>query len=197
MFATQMGKKLLLIAAAAGLFNLMAANANACDHANTAAQAHQGVFKTFSGVQSPLAARFGNGGLPAQNNSTTAAKTIVGMWDVKDYYQGQLVDEYFDTWHSDGNELFIDASNPIEDNVCQGIWMATGTRTYKLKHESWYFDTTGTLLGWAIFHDTATLSTDGNSWTGTEEILVYDLYGNLLFDITGDELQATRIVIDF
>src|SRR5271167_1070833 len=77
-------------------------------------------------------------GIAIAGTSASAEGTgITGLWDVRDYAQGYLIDEYFDTWHSDGNELFVDATNPAQDNVCQGIWKQVSPTSFKLKHVSW------------------------------------------------------------
>ncbi len=104
---------------------------------------------------------------------------VVGLWQVTDTYQGQPVDLYCDSWHADGNELFIDATNPAADNVCQGIWTATNGTTYKLKHMSWYFDDMGNVQGYVVFHDVVQLGSDKNTFSGSENVYVYDLKGNL------------------
>jgi hypothetical protein len=127
----------------------------------------------------------------------SAAPGMVGLWLVQLYYQGNLYDEYFDTWHSDGNELFIDATNPALDNVCQGLWKQMSPLTYKLKHVSWNFDPSGNPVGWADFHAVVQMSKDGNSFTGTEDVYIYDLNGNQVDKFEGGVLQATRIKIDF
>jgi len=193
---TLMKGLMLFVFASLGL-SLLTASAVACDHPKTAIQARQGILKTFTGTTSPLAAQLANGGIPVAPGKITAAATMTGLWHVKDYYQGDLIDEYFDTWHSDGNELFIDATNPAADNVCQGIWVPAGSLTFKLKHMSWYFDDSGNVLGYVVFQDLVTLAGDGNSWHGSENVYVYDMDGNLQGEYLGDELHATRITVDF
>ncbi len=122
---------------------------------------------------------------------------ITGLWNVTDTNGGQVVDRYFDSWHADGNELFIDATPPALDNVCQGIWKQVGRRTYKLKHVSWTFDQNGNNTGTAIFHDVVHISRDGQSFTGTEDVYLFDLNNNPVASFLGDELKATRITVDF
>jgi len=199
--------QLLVFFAVAAVCSLSTMRATACDHGKTVQDARSGILKkefqkanghSVQGAEADQAES-------RPQNSPGFFANIVGLWDVKDYYQGQLIDEYFDTWNSDGNELFIDATDPIEDNVCQGIWapapfaggQSTPSRTYKLKHVAWGFDDTGTLQYRAVFHDIITLSADGKSFTGTEDVYVYDLEGNLTSQYLGDVLQATRITIDF
>lgn len=118
--------------------------------------------------------------------------SIVGLWNLTFLYQGQVVDVAFDAWHQDGTEVLNDYTNPIEGNVCLGVWQQTGPRSYTLKHPSWYFDTNGNLLGTVVIHETITLSPDGNSFTGSYTDDVYDVSGNLLEALSG-QLEASRI----
>jgi len=181
---------LLVLVAAAACVSTLAPSAAACDRDKLARLASGGSLAanaTNSAGYSPSA----GAGLQGPSNS------IVGLWHVKDYAGDQLVDETFDTWHADGNELFIDATNPAFDNVCQGIWKQVSATTMKLKHISWIFDDNGNVSGTAVFHDWVTLSADGNSFNGTENVYVYDLDGNLIGEYDGDVLQATRITVDF
>jgi len=129
-----------------------------------------------------------------QNSSPTAASTasIVGLWKINFLSGGAIVDVAFDAWHSDGTEVLNDYTDPIESNVCLGVWQQTGTRAYKLKHPSWYFDTNGNLLGTVIIHESVSLSADGNSFSGPAVEDVYDTSGNLL-DVLTAQVMATRI----
>ncbi len=192
---TMRNRILVLVAAVACLFVQSAA---ACDRSKLLT-----MMKGIQANSNPAASGTSRPTAPAK--STPAAGTpsqsgvagVVGLWQVTDTYQGQVIDEYFDTWHADGNELFIDATNPVEDNVCQGIWTAAASNVYKLKHMAWYFDDSGNLQGWVIFHDVVQLGSDNNSFTGTEDVFVYDLNGNLVAEYDGDVLQATRVTVDF
>ena len=118
--------------------------------------------------------------------------SIVGLWKLTVTSGGQTVDVGFDAWHSDGTEILNDYTNPIEGNVCLGVWKQVGPRTYKLKHPSWFFDTTGTLLGTVVIRETVHLSADGNSYAGTYTYDIYDVSGAFVEELTG-ELSATRI----
>jgi len=208
MLSKAVRNKLLVFFAAAALCSFPTMRVTACDHGKTVQDARLGIFKKAFGQKADSRSAHGTEGDQAESsleNSSPAFANITGLWDVKDYYQGQLIDEYFDTWNSDGNEFFIDATDPIEGNVCQGTWLpvrfqggqSAPARTYKLKHEAWGFDDTGTLQYRAVFHDTITLSADGRSFTGTENVYVYDLDGNPTGQYLGDVLQGTRVTVDF
>jgi hypothetical protein len=124
-----------------------------------------------------------------------APVSIVGLWNLTFLSGGQVVDVAFDAWHSDGTEILNDYTNPIQGNVCLGVWEQTGPRTYKLKHPSWSFDTNGNLLGTVVIHETVTVSSGGDSFAGLYTYDVYDVAGNLLNVYTG-EVKATRIKPD-
>ena len=126
-------------------------------------------------------------------NASSSSATIVGLWNLNFISEGQVVDVAFDAWHSDGTEVLNDYTNPINGNVCLGVWTQTGPGAYKLKHPSWYFDGAGNLLGTVVIHENVRLGASGNSFTGTYTDDVYDTAGNLLVEYSGT-LQATRIV---
>ena len=210
MFNRAVRHRLLVFFASAALCGLLTTGATACDHGKTVQDARSGIFK--ASIQKAeghsVQGTKGDRGEPGPQNLPGIVPNITGLWDVKDYYQGQLIDEYFDTWMGDGNEFFIDATDPVEENVCQGTWLqapptfgqsapSAPYRTYKLKHVAWGFDDTGTLQYRAVFRDTITLSVDGKNFTGTEDVYIYDLEGNLTAQYLGDSLQATRITVDF
>ena len=104
-------------------------------------------------------------------------------------------DVAFDAWHSDGTEILNDYTNPIEGNVCLGVWQQTGIRTYKLKHPSWSFDSNGNLQGTVIIGEKITVSPDGKSYSGSYTYSIYDTSGNFLEQFTG-QIKATRIKPD-
>jgi hypothetical protein len=118
--------------------------------------------------------------------------TIVGLWHNVYSSGGEVVDEGFETYHADGTEMLVDLSPPATDNVCSGTWIQTGAFTYKLNHPSWYFDMDGNLLGMAVIKDSVTLDRDGNSFSGTETVDIYDLDGKLVNHLEGT-FKATRI----
>ena len=122
----------------------------------------------------------------------TSHPSIVGLWNLTVYSGTDVVDVAFDAWTSDGLEVLNDFTDPIEGNVCLGVYEQTGPRTYKLKHPSWYFDTAGTLQGTVVINEVVHLSKDGNSFTGTYADDIYDVNGVFQVELTGT-LSATRI----
>ena len=123
-----------------------------------------------------------------------SAIPIVGLWHVKYYSGGVEIDNAFDAWTSDGLEILNDYTDPIEDNVCLGVWSQSG-ETYRLRHPSWTFDTSGNLTGIAVIAELVTVASDGNSYSGTYSINLFDTAGNPVGTYQGT-LKAERITAD-
>jgi hypothetical protein len=142
---------------------------------------------------------------PAQEASPTTREdedndpSIVGFWHVLFSSGGQVFDEGFDQWHSDGLEILNDNALPVPangtGNVCLGVYKKTGPRTYKSKHPAWIFDATGTLVGTTVILETLIVDWSGNHYSGSFEWINYDLKGNVTSDTKG-ELKAERITVD-
>jgi hypothetical protein len=121
-----------------------------------------------------------------------APPNIVGLWDTKFFSQGQVVDEIYDLWNADGTEIEVDASNPIEGNVCNGVWIQTGTLIWKLTHPSWAFDVNGNLIGTLMIREVIFMDPKGNQYTGTVTYDFFDLNGTPI-DHEDGTLSAVRI----
>jgi hypothetical protein len=135
---------------------------------------------------------------PANDPSIAApaqGPAIVGLWRVTFVSDGQVVDEGFDIWHSDGTEVLNDNPPPATGNVCVGVWSQTGGRTFKLKHLSWSYDMNGNLNGTVIIREQVAVDTSGASFKGTFKIDAFDLTGNPVFHIDG-QLTGERITTD-
>ena len=131
----------------------------------------------------------------AQSNAD--ASSITGLWHIKFIAGGQVVDEGFDQYHADGNEILNDTPPPAAGNICLGVWARTGARTLKLKHPSWIYDPTNTfVVGTATILETVTLDHTGNAFSGTFTVQLRDLDGNPLGDDLTGEIAATRITVD-
>jgi len=123
-------------------------------------------------------------------------RSLVGLWDVKFLDNtGQVVDEAYETFHSDGTELMVDTSAPATDNVCVGVFQQNSAGSYKLKHVSFVFDPAGNLLGTATFHTTILVDARGNTFRGNTVIDVFDTTGNVVFHTTGP-VTGIRITVD-
>ena len=118
--------------------------------------------------------------------------TVVGLWQVSYLSGGQVVDMGYDLWHADGTEVLVDIAPPATDNVCNGVWVQTGTLNYRLTHPSWTFDMNGNLTGTAMIRNTITLDRNGDTFIGTFTVDVYDNAGKQVDHLEG-ELTATRI----
>jgi hypothetical protein len=123
---------------------------------------------------------------------------ITGYYLVRTLSQGSVIDERFDNWFADHNELFVDETPPIAGNACNGTWVQSGEREYKLLHDTWQFDSTNTIvIAVGVIRDTVTLSKDRQSFSGTETFTVYDLNNNVLAMYGPFDLQGTRLRVDF
>jgi len=130
---------------------------------------------------------------PADISAATPAPSVAGMWYVQFIADGQVVDDGFDTWHSDGTEVLNDTSTILSGNICFGVWTQTGTYTYTLKHPTWTYDDAGVnVIGVGIIREDITLDIDGNGYSGLATIDAYDLAGNPVFHETA-RLLAKRI----
>ena len=132
---------------------------------------------------------------PSAYPAPAAGGSIVGLWKTTVTSQGQVIDQAFDLWNSDGTEILNDNPPPQTGNVCLGVYVKVGS-VYKLKHPSWIYDSNGNLTGTAVISEQVTVGPDGNTYKGIYIIDFYDLNGNHLGQ-SGGTVAATRIVVDF
>jgi hypothetical protein len=132
--------------------------------------------------------------------------SIVGMWHVIFTAQTMngapfsgVIDNSVVVWHKDGTEIMNSARPAQDGNFCLGVWTRTGKLKYYLNHIPWQGNDTenapggiGNPQGGAQLTEKVTLSTDGNSYSGTFTLNGYDTFGNLTVTFTGT-LAATRI----
>ena len=121
--------------------------------------------------------------------------SIVGLWSVTVIFDGETIDVAFEVWHDDGTEILNDYTNPIEGNVCLGVWESSDGNTYKLKHPFWTFDGSGNLTGSGVIRETVTVAGDQNSFSGPASVDYYDLNGNHIGHYF-DFVKGTRITAD-
>jgi hypothetical protein len=126
------------------------------------------------------------GGAPAEH--------LVGLWQETVTAGGQVVDQSFQAFHSDGTEEINDITPPAEGNTCLGVWVVTGPHTAKLKHVAWDFDANGNLTGTVVIRSNITMVNE-NKFTAAYTIYYYDTSGKLTTQFTG-EVQGTRITVD-
>jgi hypothetical protein len=124
--------------------------------------------------------------------------SIVGFWNVTlSLDTGELFDQGFEQWHSDGTELLVDnAFPPALGNVCVGVYKQSGPRTYKLRHMTWNWDLAGTNTGWFVLLMTITMDS-GNRFSGTFLTDSYDLSGAVIPSLHAEgTVRGSRITVD-
>ena len=137
----------------------------------------------------------GGGQAAVTPDNSASGAGIVGLWQVTVTSSGQVVDDAFEVWHSDGTEMILDITPPAEENACFGVWVQTSRSTFKLKHPSWTFDANGNLTGTAIIRETITLDHSDNKFTGTYTLDYYNTLGQSTGHFTG-EVKGSRITVD-
>jgi hypothetical protein len=130
-----------------------------------------------------------------RGTAANSIASVVGLWQVTYMSNGQVVDMAFEAFHSEGTEMINDITPPAEGNVCLGVWVQTGSTTYKLTHPSWAFDPTGNLTGTADLAVTITLGS-ADTFSGTYTLTYYDLVGTKGLVYTGT-ITATRILPNY
>lgn len=172
------------------LAGLTAASANArCGGVPQAANNGAGLFSLTP--KTPLLASLPRSASnPGAAPHAASAPSIVGFWYTQFRTGGDLVDDGFDIWQSDGLEILNDSPAPATGAVCLGVYTQTAPNAYTLNHPSWVFDETNTnLIGVVVIRSNVTVSADGNSFSGKGSTDVYDFDGNSLFhsdfDVTG------------
>jgi hypothetical protein len=133
------------------------------------------------------------------SNAERRRASIVGMWTVGFYHQGdQLWDVAIEQFSADGNEMTNDnAYPPAQGNLCWGVWTRAENGQYKINHIGWVFDANGSYFGRFDFTATLILNDHGEGFTGTYKSDQEDLSGNILpgFHDEGT-LKATRFKVD-
>ena len=119
--------------------------------------------------------------------------TVVGLWRSEFLGEDGSNDIGFESFYADGNELLIDNSAPATDNVCSGVWEQTGPRTYVVNHPSWDFDSSGNLIGIVVLNETINVDCNGNTFTGSGSVTVYDPTMTSIVYKTKGVLTGTRI----
>jgi hypothetical protein len=114
--------------------------------------------------------------LPSHRQHFADHEGIVGTWLVNYGPVGQA----FIQWHSDGTEWENITHPALGGNICMGSWVPSGPWTYSRNHYGWIFDPTGTIAGYFNETETDSLSRDGNSYSGTNITIFYDMAGNVV-----------------
>ena len=139
---------------------------------------------------------------------------IVGLWQITANFTGGGVDHVISGWTRDGLEFDQDSGSPILTGyVCYGTYVKLDKGTYGLTHPFFDFqslndngegteNTEGQWDGTSGFFDyTVTVSKDGKSFTGKENVKVveganpYDPNAKVLATFTAT-LSATKVSVD-
>lgn len=178
-----------------GFFAVFATSANA--QCGVALDGDRPVFparSTFQAMRAPAAFREMRAPIQEATDAFASDATIVGLWDVKFISNGEVVDEGFDQFHSDGTEILNDTPPPATGNVCLGVYKLPATTSIKLKHPSWIYDPTNTfVIGRATILEQINLDRGGNIFTGTFTIQFRDLSGNPIAPDFSGQLRGDRI----
>ena len=122
--------------------------------------------------------------------------SVVGLWHVTVSEGSQVVIQSIEAFHVDGTETLNDTGAPSGGNVCLGVWIQSGQRTYKLKHPFWRWDSAGNLIGSAVIRAQLTVDPHGNTFSGNATVDILDLSGNLIVEVT-QQVAGERITVDF
>jgi hypothetical protein len=136
-----------------------------------------------------------SGTLPSLSD---ADPSPAGLWKTVFQSGGTVVMVGFDTWHSDGTELALDGLfPPATGNVCPGVWIKTGPRTYATMHPAFEYDPAGINVV-AIFIERVqvTISQDGRTFQGTFTWDSYTFDGNLMPGSLAGAITGSRISVD-
>jgi hypothetical protein len=100
---------------------------------------------------------------------------IIGMWRFQlTAPNGQVVDQGYAQWHSDGTEIQNSGLHaPITSNFCLGVWSEVGNNSYELNHLPLAWDATGQSPANAIQLTENVKLVDPNHMTGTFKLKVY------------------------
>jgi hypothetical protein len=130
--------------------------------------------------------------------------SIVGTWKErlisegsKGVPDGTEVDASYAQWHSDGTELQVSGMRaPLTGDVCVGVYVKTGARTYQLNHFGVSYDPTGqNLVGPARIQEWVTIDAKGNATSGRFTIDQYDEDGIVLAHLQG-KFVGTRVTME-
>jgi hypothetical protein len=118
--------------------------------------------------------------------------SIVGLWSVH-YVSTTGGPEVltYDQWYSDGMDIETPNIGPGE---CMGTFKQANNGTVHLYHVAWTFDANGAPSGYWNENLTATVSTDGTTYSGNYTRDFYDVNGNFLFEDVGT-LTAIRLTV--
>ena len=125
------------------------------------------------------------------DSDRNGARRIVGTWLVSYTVEGNPFADAFIQWHGDGTEWENVNLPLLGGNICVGEWTPVNQSHVSRNHTGWLY-TNGTLTGSFTETEIDTLSSGGNSYSGTNDQKIFDLNGNMLAEVTGTS-SATRL----
>jgi len=132
-------------------------------------------------------------------DSDNEGGSIVGMWNVQFQGSGGFTDFGYQQWHSDGTEFMNSGGRPPAiQNYCLGVWQRSGPNRYRLNHWALNYEPDGTWAGRVNIREEVTVASNGQSFTGTFTIDVYDPQNNHVGpspDVSGT-VSGTRVTIN-
>lgn len=111
--------------------------------------------------------------------------SIVGLWHVKFFVEGNEFQEAFQIYNQGGTEVHNPRVDPRGGSVCLGAWTQTPVRTFKLNHRVWLYDINGNLQAVGHLMETLTLDDRGSTQSGTFTMDIYDPDGNQVGTVSG------------
>lgn len=180
--------------------------------ASVGASAGCGSLDQFQGKLKPQAF-FGSGVysgsllLASDRDDDRDGDGIVGFWRITFISKGNSgnpapfnppdgvpLDHGFAQWHSDHTEIMNSNRVPATGSFCLGVWKKVGPSHYKLNHFALSFEDT-VHLGYTNIREDVYLSPDGDSFTGTVSLGIFDGAGNHLATLNGD-LVGQRVNVN-
>ena len=100
--------------------------------------------------------------------------SIVGMWHAQLLIDGNVIDDGWQTWHSDGTEIMNSSRSPTTQSWCSGVWKQVGRSTYRLRHFAMSWFDAQNAEGPLELHETVTIDRTGNHFTGSFTLDQYE-----------------------
>jgi hypothetical protein len=114
----------------------------------------------------------------------------VGTWHVSYTVEGAPFADALIQWHGDGTEWENINLPVLAGNICLGSWRQLDETHFFRHHIGWLYSD-GALAGYFTETETDEVSSDGSSYSGTNEQKIY-LTGTKVQVVTGTSM-ATRI----
>jgi hypothetical protein len=120
----------------------------------------------------------------------TRGPSIVGTWHVTYTVEGAPFADALIQWHGDGTEWENVNLPVLAGNICLGSWKQLDEMHFFRHHIGWLYSN-GSLAGYFTETETDEVSSDGNSYSGTNDQKIY-ITGMPMQEVTGTS-AATRI----